>query len=74
MRAIYSPLFASQDGGRVADQLPYFCVAQRLEAENLHYSQQHEDFRRAFDEQRDALGALRGQLRVRPDAKSADMV
>lgn len=64
MHAIYGDFFASEDGSRLVHQLPYFTVAERLELENNHFAEQHEEFRQNFAKQEASLNCLREQLQV----------
>jgi hypothetical protein len=64
VHAIYGDFFATEDGSRLVHQLPYFSVAERLEMENVHFAEQHEEFRQDFAKQQASLNSLREQLRV----------
>jgi hypothetical protein len=63
--AIYSDYFASDSGSAAADQLPYFAVAAKLEAENAHYAAQHAAFQAELAENQATVAEVQGRLRVR---------
>jgi hypothetical protein len=63
--SIYSGCFASEDGSSRVDQLPFFSVVDKLEAENASYAQQHRAYQEQVTEQGALLKSIGNQIKVR---------
>ena len=63
--SIYSDCYASDVGSRLMDQLPYFAVAAKLEAENAHLEQRQAAFAQELAASKNMAMDVQLQLRVR---------